>query len=157
MPLISNVRRQKMRNAQPSASSALRFDRSRTKSAPKQLRQFSQEVGPSLALEGLASGSRKASTVSQPRAVFRASPSGVRFSARTFPLPPCPLGTPGALRRCGALVGSQLDKPSVKPPRVLYSALRLLAARFRACQPPNPSIERDAQELSLLVAPHVTR
>lgn len=85
------------------------------------------------------------------------APKQLRQFTRTFPRPPCSLGAPGALRRPGALVGSQRDKPSVRPPRVRYSALRHQAAGFRACQPPNPSIERDVQGLSPLAAPHVKR
>jgi len=146
-----------MRNAQPSASSALRCHRIRAWSAPKQLEQFSQEVGPSLALKGRSRGSREATSAFRLRAVFCVSPPSVCFSARTFLRPLCSLGAPGTLRKSRALVGSQPDKPSVKPPRVLYSALRLLAASFRACQPPNPSIERDVQGLAPLAAPHVKR
>ena len=139
---MSNVRRLKMRSAQPSASLVSRFHRMHAWSAPKELRQFSQRVGPSLALTGQASGSRKVSPVSRLRAVFCTSPPRVCFSGRTFPRQPCRLGAPGVSRRCGALVGAPSNKPSVKPPRVRYSALRHLAARFSACQPPNPSIER---------------
>ena len=154
---MSNVRRQKMRNAQPSASSALRCHRIHAWSAPKQLKQFSQEVGPSLALTGLARGSRTASSARHLRVVFCASLSSVCFSARTFPLPPCPLAAPGGSRQLGVLLGFESNASSLTPARVRYSGLRHPAARFRTCQPPNPSIERDVQELSLLAAPHVTR
>ena len=54
-------------------------------SAPKQLKQFSQKVGPSLALSGSLRGLREASVLRVSRAVFGASRTRQPSQAGTFP------------------------------------------------------------------------
>jgi len=125
--------------------------------SPEHLSGSSQRVGPPLAHAITSFGSRKAFRVRAACGVFRASQAPVRLEAGTFPRRPCRLGAPGRSRGAGALSGLESKAPSVSSAQLGYSALRLPAARFRACQPPNPSIERDVQELSLLAAPHVKR
>ena len=116
-------------------------------SAPKQLRQFSQKVEPSLALSGSLRGLREASVFRVSRAVFGASRTQQPLEAGTFPRPPCFLVAPATVRGCSAL--GVLERRSFS---VQFGVASKLEAGFSppghargkasAALPPNPSIER---------------
>jgi len=146
-PLISNVRRQKMRSTQPPANVALKLKCLRALPAPKHLSGLNQKVGPSLALTGVLRRAREAFVAGAARVVFGASRTRPPLVASTFPRRPYFLVAPATVRGCSALGVVERRYFSVQfgvasKPRAGYSPSGYARGQASAALPPNPSIER---------------